>query len=120
MAAQICFMINGRRKCIPLQYRIKDRFPWEDPRTGIDLGDALDPTAGALVNESWLESVGLDAVQRKTLVTSLLMSDLTEALPKGVGGQIQAMLKDEISNIKLADGMSLEFGTDRDIGVAAG
>lgn len=103
MPAEICLTINERRICIPLFVEVQrnpfDPDPWHG---GIDMGDLREPIR-------WLEAAGLDHAQQQQVAAIVQIADASAALPGRIGSQVNAMMQEQLSAMKLGDGMSLHL-----------
>ena len=94
---------DGNRICIPLFVEVQrnpfDPEPWQG---GIDIGDLREPIR-------WLEAAGLDHARQRQVAAMVQIADAAAALPDRIGSQVNAMMQEQLSAMKLGDGMSLHL-----------
>ena len=115
MPAEVCFNMNARRICIPLYVEVERRFgPEPDPRLvgGIDLGELIQPDDGR-ITAGWIEAIGLDRRQQRQLAAMVQIADAATALPGDAASQVHGMMQDQLSTLKLGEGVSLHLDIGR-------
>ena len=104
MPARFCLTTNdGKEICIPLFVEVQrnpfDPDPWQG---GNDIGDLREPNR-------WLEAAGIDHDQQRQVAAMVQIADASAALPGKIGSQVNAMMQEQLSAMKLGDGMSLHL-----------
>lgn len=111
MPAEVCFNMNGRRICIPLYVEADRRLgPEPDPRLvgGIDLGELIQPDDERMT-AGWIEAIGLDRRQQKQLAARVRIADAATALSGDAASRVHAVMQDQLSALKVSEGVSLHL-----------